>query len=38
VRLTLGRTRLADGPASAPFRNAQTLPQMHHALAPAFRA
>ena len=38
LRLALGRTRLADGPASAPFRNAQTLPQMHHALAPAFRA
>ena len=38
VRLALSRARLANGPASAPFRNTQPLLQMHYALAPAFRA
>jgi hypothetical protein len=38
VRLALGRARLTDGPASAPFRNTQPLSQMLYALTPAFRA
>jgi hypothetical protein len=38
VRLALGRARLADGPAGAPFRDTQPLLQMHYALAPACRA
>lgn len=33
VRLALDRARLANGPASPPFRDAQPLLQMDHALA-----
>jgi hypothetical protein len=38
VRLALGRARLANGLAGAPFRNMQPLLQMDYAPAPAFRA
>ena len=38
VRLALGRTRLADQAAGPPFRERQTLLQIHYALTSAFRA
>ena len=38
MRSALGRARLADGAAGAPFRDLQLPLDMHHALASAFRA